>query len=155
MQDGSGEVSMEDTIHTVEVRQSFKNHSTFFKSYLVRTVFECLCSLLITGYLALSGISELMNWNNLDLQEKTELIRSLEVNELINVRRDKVRVFCDVHGSWYECSGVPTQFYLYVLIASLALLPCPPPRLPRHHLPHHLLAPLPLSGNHGKVRQIY
>ena len=122
LQEGSGEVSMEDTIHTVEVRQSFKNHSTFFKSYLIRTVFECLCSLIIAGYLALSGISELMNWNNLGLQEKTELIRSLEVTELINVRRDKVRVFCDVHGSWYECSGVPTQFYLYVLIASLALL---------------------------------
>jgi len=121
-EEGSGEMRMEDTIHTVEVRQSFKNHSTFFKSYLVRTVFECLCSLLIAGYLALSGISELMNWNNLDLQEKTELIRNIEVTELINVRRDKVRVFCDVHGSWYECSGVPTQFYLYVLIASLALL---------------------------------
>ena len=128
---------MEDTIHTVEVRQSFKNHSTFFKSYLIRTIFECVCSFIIAGYLALSGIGELMNWNNLGLQEKTELIRSLDVEELINVRRDKVRpvdqvdnvdddlkvrVFCDVHGSWYECSGVPTQFYLYVLIASLALL---------------------------------
>ena len=81
---------MEDTIHTVEVRQSFKNHSTFFKSYLIRTIFECVCSFIIAGYLALSGIGELMNWNNLGLQEKTELIRSLDVEELINVRRDKV-----------------------------------------------------------------
>ena len=115
-------MSMEDTIHTVEVRQSFKNHSTFFKSYLVRTIFEFLFSLIISLYLALTGISELNNWNNLGLQERTELIRSLEVEDLIHVKREKVRVFCDVHGTWYECSGVPTQFYLYVLMVSLVLL---------------------------------
>ena len=27
-----------------------------------------------------------------------------------------------MHGTWYECSGVPTQFYLYVLMVSLVLL---------------------------------
>ena len=31
-------------------------------------------------------------------------------------------MYCDVHGTWYECSGVPTQFYLYVLMVSLVLL---------------------------------
>lgn len=113
---------MEDTIHTVEVRQSFKNHSSFFKSYLLRSVFEFLTSLLITLYLLVSGISELNNWNHLGLQEKAQLIRNLHVEEFIHVKNDKARLFCDVHGSWYECSGVPTQFYLYVLLLSLAFL---------------------------------
>ena len=87
--DGGAE-KMEDTIHTVEVRQSFKNHSTFFKSYLIRTVFEFTSSSLIFLYLAFSGISELNNWNELGLQEKTKLIRNLGVEELIHVQKDKV-----------------------------------------------------------------
>ena len=35
---------------------------------------------------------------------------------------DNLRVLCEVHGSWYECAGIPTQFYLYVLIVAVALL---------------------------------
>ena len=94
---------MEDTIHTVEVRQSFKNHSTFFKSYLIRTVFEFTCSSLIFLYLAFSGISELNNWNELGLQEKTQLIRNLGVEELIHVQKDKV-------GQLYPClSNCPAR----------------------------------------------
>ena len=86
---------MEDTIHTVEVRQSFKNGSSFHTSYVVRTLCEFLLSLVLTVYMCMSGIYEL---------EKD------------------ISVLCDVHGTWYECSGVPTQFYLYVLFVALALL---------------------------------
>ena len=91
----TSEVSMEDTIHTVEVRQSFKNNSSFHTSYVVRTLCEFLVSLLLTVYMLLSGVGEL--------------------------ERDS-SVLCDVHGTWYECSGVPTQFYLSVLFIALALL---------------------------------
>ena len=91
----SAEVSMEDTIHTVEVRQSFKNGSSFYTSYVIRTLCEFLLALMLTGYMWVSGIIEL--------------------------ERD-VAVYCDVHGTWYECSGVPTEFYLYVLFVALALL---------------------------------
>ena len=89
------DVSLEDTIHTVEVRQSFKTGSSFYTSYLIRTLCEFLVALMLTGYMWVSGI--------------------------IEIERD-FNVYCDVHGTWYECSGVPTQFYLYVLFVALGLL---------------------------------
>ena len=106
---------MEDTIHTVEVRQSFHHSSKFFPSYLVRTIFEFFCGLLLTLYMTFTGISELINWNTQNLQD-------ISMDELVDVKTDNLRVFCDVHGDFYECAGVPTQFYLYVLITALALL---------------------------------
>ncbi|XP_023321475.1 uncharacterized protein LOC111696157 [Eurytemora carolleeae] len=37
------------------------------------------------------------------------------------IERDK-NVYCDVHGVYYECSGIPQQFYLSVLLVALGLL---------------------------------
>ena len=105
-------MNMEDTIHLVEVRQSFHHNSRFFPSYLIRTIFEFSCGLLLTLYMIFAGISELINWNTQNLQGIS----------LVDLETDNLRVFCDVHGDFYECAGVPTQFYLYVLFVALALL---------------------------------
>ena len=116
MQGVDGEdMNMEDTVHTVEVRQSFKHNSSFFPSYFIRTIFEFFFGLLLTLYMLFTGVSELINWNTLDLQD-------IDIDELVDLKKDNVRVFCDVHGVFYECSGVPTQFYLYVLLIALILL---------------------------------
>ena len=109
------DLDMDDTIHTVEVRQSFKHNSSFYPSYLIRTLFEFLFGLLLTFYMLFSGISELINWNTMNLQD-------IDVDDLIDVNNDNARIICEVHGAYYECSGVPTQFYLYVLIVALLLL---------------------------------
>ena len=98
-------MNMEDTVHTVEVRQSFKHNSSFFPSYFIRTIFEFFFGLLLTLYMLFTGVSELINWNTLDLQD-------IDIDELVDLKKDNVRVFCDVHGVFYECSGVPTQFFL-------------------------------------------
>merc|ERR1711953_629779 len=58
---------------------------------------------------------ELVNWNDLSLSDIT-------LEDLLNLKKDNVRIFCDVHGAYYECAGVPTQFYLYVLIVAVGLL---------------------------------
>ena len=109
------DMNMEDTVHTVEVRQSFNHNSSFFSSYLVRTIFEFFFGLLLTLYMIFTGIGELINWNTLNLQD-------INVDDLVDLKMDNLRVFCDVHGDFYECAGVPTQFYLYVLIIALVLL---------------------------------
>ena len=108
-------MNMEDTIHTVEVRQSFNHNNSFFPSYLIRTIFEFVCGLILTFYMIFTGIGELVNWNTLNLQD-------IALDDVIDLKTDNLRVFCDVHGDFYECAGVPTQFYLYVLIVALVLL---------------------------------
>jgi len=86
--------SVEDNIQMVEVRQSFKHGSHFYVSYLLRTLLEFLVALLLSGWLAVYGFI---------------------------IEDDRV-IYCNVHAVMYECSGVPTQFYLYVLLLTLALL---------------------------------
>ena len=97
-----GQDQMSDEIHTVEVWQSFKHNSTFFPSYLLRTIFELIFSFMLTLYFVLMGMSELINWNDLSLTEIT-------LDDFLNLKKDNVRIFCDVHGDFYECAGVPTQ----------------------------------------------
>ena len=48
------------------------------------------------------GLRELINWNQLNLTE-------ISVDDLLDLKKDNVRIFCDVHGTYYECAGVPTQ----------------------------------------------
>ena len=36
-------------------------------------------------------------------------------------QRDRL-IYCNVHSVLYECAGVPTEFYMYILILTLALL---------------------------------
>ena len=97
-----GQDQMSDEIHTVEVWQSFKHNSTFFPSYLLRTIFELIFSLMLTLYFLLMGMRELVNWNDLSLSDIT-------LDDFLNLKKDNVRIFCDVHGDFYECAGVPTQ----------------------------------------------
>ena len=66
-------------------------------------------------WMSLLGFRQLINWETWDVAD-------INVNDIANLKDDNVRVFCDVHGSWYECAGIPTQFYLYVLIVAVALL---------------------------------
>ena len=108
-------MGMEDTIHTVEVRQSFNHNSSFYPSYLMRTILEFIFGLLLTCYMVFSGIGELINWNTQNLQD-------LNLDDLVDIKSDNLRVICDVHGDFYECAGVPTQFYLYVLMVAVILL---------------------------------
>ena len=84
-----------DTVKTVEVRQSFKEHGNFYKNYMIRTLFEFLVAAGLTTYLWLTGI--------------------------IEIQRD-LNPICKIHKTNYECSGVPTQFYLYVLFFALIML---------------------------------
>ena len=84
-----------DTVKTVEVRQSFKEHGNFYKNYMIRTLFEFLVAAGLTSYLWLTGI--------------------------IEIQRD-LNPICKIHKTNYECSGVPTQFYLYVLVFALVML---------------------------------
>ena len=89
------DVNLEDTVRTVEVRQSFRESGNFYANYLTRTICEFLVASVLTAYMWATGI--------------------LEIQEDFNV-------ICRVHRTWYECSGVPTQFYLYVLFVALGLL---------------------------------
>ena len=49
-------------------------------------------------------------------------MQDIDIDDLVDLKMDNVRVFCDVHGAFYECSGAPTQIYLYVLLITLVLL---------------------------------
>ena len=89
------EVNLDDTVRTVEVRQSFRESGNFYANYMTRTICEFLVASVLTAYMATTGILE--------------------------IQRD-FNVICQVHKTWYECSGVPTQFYLYVLFIALAML---------------------------------
>ena len=86
---------VDDTVKTVEVRQSFKEQGNFYKSYFIRTVFEFLVGAGLTAYLGLTG--------------------KFEIQQDFNI-------ICDVHNHFYECSGVPSQFYLYILFIALFML---------------------------------
>ena len=57
---------------------------------------------MLTLYFTLMGLRELINWNQLNLTD-------INVEDLLNLKKDNVRIFCDVHGAYYERAGVPTQ----------------------------------------------
>ena len=85
--------NVDDTIKTVEVRQSFKDYGTFYKNYMFRTVVEFIVSLALSAYIWLTG--------------------------MIEIQKD-LKIICKIHNFFYECSGVPTQFYLYILVIRAA-----------------------------------
>ena len=86
---------MENTIHCVEVRQSFKNSRSFYYSYLARSWCKTIFGLILFFILTYYGIP------------------CIWADELIH---------CNMHDVWYQCSGIPHQFYLAVLFMALALL---------------------------------
>ena len=69
---------MENTIHCVEVRQSFKNSRSFYYSYLARSWCETIFGLILFVILSYYGIP------------------SIWADELTH---------CNVHDVWYQCSG--------------------------------------------------
>ena len=85
--------NVDDTIKTVEVRQSFKDYGTFYKNYMFRTVVEFIVSLALSACIWLTG--------------------------MIEIQKD-LKIICKIHNFFYECSGVPTQFYLYILVIRAA-----------------------------------
>ena len=105
----------EQELDVVEVWQSFKHQSSVFSAYLTKNIFEFLFGLMFFLWMSLLGFRQLINWDTWDVAD-------IEVDDIVNLQDDNVRVFCDVHGSWYECAGIPTQFYLYVLIVAVVLL---------------------------------
>ena len=113
----TGTVGKEDEqeLDVVEVWQSFKHQSSVFSGYLTKNIFEFLFGLMFFLWMALLGFRQLTNWN-------TWNVADINLDDIADLKDDNIRVFCDVHGSWYECAGIPTQFYLYVLIVAVALL---------------------------------
>ena len=87
--------NVDDTVQTVEVRQSFKEQGSFYKNYALRTLFEFLLSAIFSIYLGMFGMIEIQN---------------------------EFEIVCQVQTSFFTCSGVPIEFYLYILLISLAIL---------------------------------
>ena len=78
----------------MELRQSFNHSNNYFVSYLVRTVLEIVFALLLLIYICAEGLSILTQADT---------------------------IVCDVHGYFYECSGQPAQFYVYILYITIII----------------------------------
>ena len=91
----SSDNNVDDTVKTVEVRQSFKENGMFYYNYMFRTTVEFLVSAVLSAYLWLTGY--------------------------IEIQKD-LHIICNINGYFFQCSGVPTQFYLYILVISLFML---------------------------------
>jgi len=72
----------------VEVRQSFRKNNNYYYSYLIRTLMEIIVATALLLIMCIEGFPSI-------------------------IVRDTIH--CDVHGYFYECSGAPHQFYLYIL----------------------------------------
>lgn len=72
----------------IELRLSFNHGNNYFISYLIRTVLELTFAFLLLIYISVDGLSTLKHSDT---------------------------IICDVHGYYYECSGQPAQFYVYIL----------------------------------------
>lgn len=78
----------------IELRLSFNHGNNYFISYLIRTFLEIVFSLILLVYICADGLSILMHADT---------------------------IVCDVHGYFYECSGQPAQFYVYILYITIVL----------------------------------
>jgi len=78
----------------IEVRQSFRRSSTYFMSYLGRTILEIIIAIGLIAWMSATGFAEIEH-------EST--------------------IHCNVHGYWFECSGSPQQFYLYILYIAVSM----------------------------------
>lgn len=88
-------LDLENTKMAVEVSYSFKNSSSYFYSYLIRTLSE-------TGVAA-----ALLVW--------------LVILGLPAIRKDEI-IYCVTRGYHFECAGHPQEFYMYVLFITIAIL---------------------------------
>eukprot|EP00092_Neocalanus_flemingeri_P069496 GFUD01085180.1.p1 GENE.GFUD01085180.1~~GFUD01085180.1.p1 ORF type:complete len:487 (-),score=116.41 GFUD01085180.1:160-1620(-) len=78
----------------IELRQSFNHSNNYFISYLMRTVLETIFAFLLLIYICADGLSILTHADT---------------------------IICDVHGYFYECSGQPAQFYVYILYITIII----------------------------------
>jgi len=76
----------------IELKLSFNHSNNYFASYLIRTVLELVFAFLLLIYICADGLSILIHADT---------------------------IICDVHGYYYECSGQPAQFYVYILYITI------------------------------------
>ena len=93
------ELNAEDRKDVIVISNSFNNSYSFYLSYVIRTIVELMIASALFGYLVYKGYT-LGAWHLGDVGS----------------------VMCDVYGHWYECSGHPQKFYLFVLIIAYFLL---------------------------------
>uniref|UniRef100_A0A0K2TQZ0 Uncharacterized protein n=1 Tax=Lepeophtheirus salmonis TaxID=72036 RepID=A0A0K2TQZ0_LEPSM len=79
----------------IEVLHSFTSNSNYFASYMVRTIIVTILASILLIWLISMGIP------------------SMQKDEFI---------YCNVHGFHYECAGHPQEFYMYVLLITVAIL---------------------------------
>eukprot|EP00092_Neocalanus_flemingeri_P026006 GFUD01028186.1.p1 GENE.GFUD01028186.1~~GFUD01028186.1.p1 ORF type:complete len:488 (+),score=99.87 GFUD01028186.1:471-1934(+) len=91
---GACQLSYDGGREALEIRQSFKNSNNFFISYLVRTILEIIVASILLIYSVIEGIPILDHSNT---------------------------IICDVHSYYFECSGQPAQFYIYILYFTIAI----------------------------------
>jgi len=94
---GACQLTLHGGREAIEIRQSFKNSNNFFISYLVRTILEIVVALLLLIYSIVEGIPILDDSNT---------------------------IICDVHSYYFECSGQPAQFYIYILYFTIIITSC-------------------------------
>ena len=78
----------------VELRLSFNQGNNYFISYLIRIFLKIIFSLFLIVYICADDLSILVH---------------------------KEIIVCNVHGYYYECSGQPSQFYVYILYITIVL----------------------------------
>jgi len=78
----------------LELKQSFKGNSNYFVSYIVRTTLEILIAMLLLAFICIYGLPVIEHQDT---------------------------IYCDVHNYWFECSGQPAQFYVYVLYITFVI----------------------------------
>ena len=93
----SGELVNDYRSDVIEISNSFITSKNFFQSYLLRAITEIIIA---AGLFAWMG---------------NQCFWFLDV-------KDWSAVMCNVYGYWYECSGHPQRFYLYVAYTSCFIL---------------------------------
>jgi len=78
----------------IEIKQSFKGNNNYFLSYMVRTLLEIIIAGGLLLWIILRGLT---------------------------VIKHQDTIHCDVHGYWFECSGQPAQFYVYILYITVVI----------------------------------
>ena len=86
----------DDNKIAIEIAQSFGPSSNYFKSYLIRTIFEFVTATCLLVYFAYSGF------------------------HVFNT--DEEFLYCPVGQHFYQCAGHPQEFYKYVFYISTVIV---------------------------------
>ena len=93
-EEGAAHDVVDGGVEAIELRYSFKHSSSYFWSYLTRTMMETMVACILLGYMVVRGVPILQHSED---------------------------ILCDVHGYYYECHGSPTNFYIYTLYCAAAI----------------------------------